>query len=251
MSGDDYLTSDDDNDVEKSYARPIFLRKRKGEHHAKTSGDEEEDHHPWVRSVNLPQPQNKDTQNTTIRLVPMTMDRPKCQRRKKKRKITSTISHDTALFEYGESIAGYKCVMTESQKTRLKQRDENKSTSESEVDVFAFDQSEDPEVKVETEENYVRAIRQYWHMSKGDPAILPLPDAPTMSDVSFDTINEHNVEQFYTLSSALMGAKRLDLIRRDRIRWHPDKHRYHKPKVTKLFQAINGLWEQEKRKKQE
>ncbi|CAD6636328.1 SX2_G0005230.mRNA.1.CDS.1 [Saccharomyces cerevisiae] len=148
-----------------------------------------------------------------------------------------------------QSIAGYKCVTTESERDRLKRSDESESSSESEVDVFAFDQAKGISTKVEAEERCARAVRQYWRMTKDEPATLPLPGTPTLTAVSLDMIDDKSVEQFYTMSSALMDANRLDLIRRDRIRWHPDKHRYHKSKVTKLFQAINGLWEQEKTEK--
>ncbi|CAI4596105.1 AHL_G0034020.mRNA.1.CDS.1 [Saccharomyces cerevisiae] len=252
MSGEDYMTSDDENDAEKRYVRPIFVRKRKGEEDdadTSTDNDHHYHHHPCDRPERPSQRQNENTQSNTIRLVPVTMSTVKCPLKKKKKKSMSTSSHDTTLFEYGESIAGYKCVTTEREIDRLKQRKESESTSESEVDVFAFDQANGSEAKVEAEERYARVIRQYWRMTKDEPAILPLPDTPTLAAVTLDMINEYNVAQFYTMSSALMDANRVDLIRRDRIRWHPDKHRYHKPKVTKLFQAINGLWEQVKTEK--
>lgn len=62
-------------------------------------------------------------------------------REKKKRKGVGTTSHEATLFEYGESIAGYKCVTTESERDRLKRSHESENSSESEVDVFAFDQA--------------------------------------------------------------------------------------------------------------
>ncbi|EHN01393.1 YKR041W-like protein [Saccharomyces cerevisiae x Saccharomyces kudriavzevii VIN7] len=172
------------------------------------------------------------------------MDRPK-SRQKKKKKSASTINHGTALFEYGESIAGYRCVTTESEMNRLKQKDESESSSDSEVDIFAFDQVDDADCKLETEERHAEAIRRYWCRTKGEPAVLPLPDTPTLAVASPDIIDEHSVKRFYTMSATLVHAERQDLIRRDRIRWHPDKHRSHKAKVTKLFQVINSLWEQE------
>ncbi|CAI4585711.1 BAK_1a_G0033390.mRNA.1.CDS.1 [Saccharomyces cerevisiae] len=249
MSDDDYMNSDDDNDAEKRYVRPIFVRKRRREEDYVATSKDNIHHHPCDWSAKPSQRQNENEQKSTIRLVPVAMNTPKCQEKKKKRKGVGTTSHEATLFEYGESIAGYKCVTTESERDRLKRSDESESSSGSEVDVFAFDQAKGISTKVEAEERCARAVRQYWRMTKDEPATLPLPGTPTLTAVSLDMIDDKSVEQFYTMSSALMDANRLDLIRRDRIRWHPDKHRYHKSKVTKLFQAINGLWEQEKTEK--
>lgn len=249
MSDDDYMNSDDDNDAEKRYVRPIFVRKRRREEDYVATSKDNIHHHPCDWSAKPSQRQNENEQKSTIRLVPVAMNTPKCQEKKKKRKGVATTSHEATLFEYGESIAGYKCVTTESERDRLKRSHESENSSESEVDVFAFDQAKGISTKVEAEERYARAVRQYWRMTKDEPATLPLPGTPTLAAVSLDMIDDKSVEQFYTMSSALMDANRLDLIRRDRIRWHPDKHRYHKSKVTKLFQAINGLWEQEKTEK--
>ncbi|CAI4045202.1 hypothetical protein SKDZ_11G2450 [Saccharomyces kudriavzevii ZP591] len=244
MSGDDYRTSDDDDDTEKKYTRPVFVSEYRRKAYTGTTSQAEDHHYPCDRPVKRPQHHREGTQSTTIRLVPATMDRPK-SRQKKKKKSASTINHGTALFEYGESIAGYRCVTTESEMNRLKQKDESESSSDSEVDIFAFDQVDDADCKLETEERHAEAIRRYWRRTKGEPAVLPLPDTPTLAVASPDIIDEHSVKRFYTMSATLVHAERQDLIRRDRIRWHPDKHRSHKAKVTKLFQVINSLWEQE------
>ncbi|CAI4588121.1 AIF_collapsed_G0032030.mRNA.1.CDS.1 [Saccharomyces cerevisiae] len=79
-------------------------------------------------------------------------------REKKKKKDVGTTSHEATLFEYGESIAGYKCVTTESERDRLKRSHERENSSESEVDVFAFDQAKGISTKVEAEERYARAV---------------------------------------------------------------------------------------------
>ncbi|CAI4045519.1 hypothetical protein N7582_003568 [Saccharomyces uvarum] len=242
MSGnDDYVTSDDDDHAEKKYARPVFIKKSKREAQARSL---EGVGHPGDRPVKQTQGHDEEVQKTTIRLVPMAMDRPQ-SRPKKKRQRTSPTSLGTALFEYGESIAGYKCVTTEGERDRLKQKrereSESESESESEVDVSAFDQAKDTEAEAETE----RAIRQYWRRPRAEPAVLPLPGTPTLAAASVDQISEHSVERFYAMSIPLVAANRMELLRRDRIRWHPDKHRHYHAKVTKLFQLVNGLWERE------
>lgn len=152
MSGnDDYVTSDDDDHAEKKYARPVFIKKSKREAQARSL---EGVGHPGDRPVKQTQGHDEEVQKTTIRLVPMAMDRPQ-SRPKKKRQRTSPTSLGTALFEYGESIAGYKCVTTEGERDRLKQKrereSESESESESEVDVSAFDQAKDTEAEAETE----------------------------------------------------------------------------------------------------
>ena len=248
MSGnDDYVTSDDDNDAEKKYARPVFVRKSKREVQAKSL---EGVGHLGDTPVKQTQRLGEEKQKPTIRLVPVAMESPQ-NRPKKKRQRTSPANHGSALFEYGESIAGYKCVTTESERDRLKQKreieieNEGESTSEGEgedgIDASAFDQAKVTETEAETE----RAIRQYWRRPKGEPTVLPLPGTPTLAAASVDQISERSVERFYAMSIPLVAANRIELLRRDRIRWHPDKHRHHQAKVTKLFQLVNGLWERE------
>ena len=251
MSDDDYMNSDDDNDAEKRYVRPIFVRKRRREEDYVATSKDNIHHHPCDWSAKPSQRQNENEQKSTIRLVPVAMNTPKCQEKKKKRKGVGTTSHEATLFEYGESIAGYKCVTTESERDRLKQKreieieNEGESTSEGEgedgIDASAFDQAKVTETEAETE----RAIRQYWRRPKGEPTVLPLPGTPTLAAASVDQISERSVERFYAMSIPLVAANRIELLRRDRIRWHPDKHRHHQAKVTKLFQLVNGLWERE------
>ncbi|CAI4046607.1 hypothetical protein SUVZ_11G2510 [Saccharomyces uvarum] len=251
MSGNgDYVTSDDDDDAEKKYVRPVFIRKIKREAQARCF---EGVGHPGGRPVKQTQSRDEEVQKTTIQLVPMAMDRPP-SRPKKKRQRTSPVSHGSALFEYGESIAGYKCVTTESERDRLKQKRESESESEGEgegeVDASAFDQAKDTEAEAEAEAETKRAVRQYWRRPRDEPAVLPLPGTPTLAAASVDQISERSVELFYAMSIPLVAANRVELLRRDRIRWHPDKHRQYQAKVTKLFQLVNGLWEREQEQHQ-
>lgn len=86
MSGDDYRTSDDDDDTEKKYTRPVFVSEHRRKAYTGTTSQAEDHHYLCDRPVKRPQHRREGTQSTTIRLVPATMDRPKSRQKKKKKK---------------------------------------------------------------------------------------------------------------------------------------------------------------------
>lgn len=112
------------------------------------------------------------------------------------------------LFEYGQAVNGYRFLTTYNDMQLLESRK--------------------PPNLPGQEPCY---IEKYWSLS--DPKLLPTDPGKQ--------INKHNVHAFYQESSRLLKQDMNKIIKKERIRWHPD--RMHLPEATHIFQIINDLWE--------
>lgn len=218
---DDY---EDDLEVSTSFCqfeRPLFLRQRNIE---KKSN----------KRKRVQKPVKKDLPKQSTPLVLIHED-PVI--RKKEQKSTSLkLPTKGRYVEYGDPISGYKFILTEQEYSKLKKKEEP-------VEIFdphAYDCVK-PSNRVSTKSN----IMIYWDQER--TLRLPLVRAVTIDEIDIEDITADSVKEFYLRSSSEQGLDYGTILKGERVKWHPDRLVGQKPdvipKVTRLFQIINELWE--------
>lgn len=155
-------------------------------------------------------------------------------------------------YEYGIPINGYKFVGKRSDYEKFMKAGSSKENVHAGIDGIdpqAFDRCVKPlRSSVRSDD-----ISIYWSESQGVTR-LPTLHVPRLEEVPIDSIEKNEISQFMRQSALALKLPLRDVLKQQRIVWHPDKVSQSSPnaakdfisKATKVFQVINSLWEEEK-----
>lgn len=194
----------------------------------------------------------------------------------------------TPHYEYGDPIGGYKFVSDKpppppsglNDKRPLDEGWNGDVQDDEYIDRHQFDRyKEHKKRRVWNEatattrngnpEHLEEAISRYWSrdpltptgnmgpgsnflpiINPGNGETLLRLDDPT---VVLESVTPGMLNKFYDKSAAIIGLDKVALLKRERVKWHPDKHRgtgehplhsvNKRNVITRLFQVINELWE--------
>lgn len=188
---------------------------------------------------------NKSNNNKRIRMSSLPSDTTTKKKRDKFRNVK--------FYETGDTISGYKFVTDEP--PPLKKQNKTRKRDTINIDPFQFDRLDG--VK---RYNYKRTpstetvITEYWNNSKNtkrEDMYIPIIINGNNSfiklcqPIRIEDITSENVFRFYEYSEQVMNYSIQQMLKEDRIKWHPDKLLDNENKiiVTRLFQIINDLWQ--------
>lgn len=154
-------------------------------------------------------------------------------------------------FEYGETINGYKFVAHKNDRAKLENAQAKRTHSQEDpsdpIDPLVFDRGSHVSKRLRSSDT--SRTKEYWQSTA---VRVPVPTAPELSAVSEEEITRGDISNFYRKSSELLGKPMLHLLKQERVAWHPDKmsrrigHLTDKDsmKITRIFQIVNELWEE-------
>lgn len=160
-------------------------------------------------------------------------------------------------FEYGETINGYKFVAHKNDRAKLENAQAKRTRPQEgpsdlcdpgdSIDPLVFDRGSHVSKRLRSSDT--SRIKEYWQSTA---VRVPVPTAPELSAVSEEEITRGDISNFYRKSSELLGKPMLHLLKQERVAWHPDKmsrrigHLSDKDsmKITRIFQIVNELWEE-------
>lgn len=154
--------------------------------------------------------------------------------------------HET-YYEYGESVSGYRFIgskrdVLESESSKS----ENKVEKCDSFDARLFDRPKEHRFSIQ---DY---IVQYWNQDKSCNEIyFPIISAKRGDHIHINDLTPERVEQFYLRSCSHLGSDLPSILKRERLKWHPDRlvgklaseDVETMRKVTRVFQIVNELWE--------
>ena len=181
--------------------------------------------------------------------IPMTSLGVKPTTENKKRKQFQNVK----FYEIGDSISGYKFITDE---PPLKKQNQQRNNEIYDIDPFQFDQLHSVKRRnYKGNSSIETVILQYWgnkNKKREEDTYLPIirNDNDTLIKlndcIDIEDITSTNVLRFYDYSERLTNMTIQEMLKVDRIKWHPDKLINNDDTiviVTRLFQIINGLWQ--------
>ncbi|QLL33803.1 hypothetical protein HG536_0F01280 [Torulaspora globosa] len=153
-------------------------------------------------------------------------------------------------YEYGESVGGYRFVGTEREMLDFESsKGANRIQKSDSFDAQSFDRPNLSEKQRFSTHDY---IVRYWNQDKGGSALyFPILSANRGEHIHINDLTADRVEQFYLHSCSQLGFDLPSILKRERLKWHPDRllgklapeDAGTVRKITRLFQIINELWE--------
>ncbi|CCF55770.1 hypothetical protein KAFR_0A03350 [Kazachstania africana CBS 2517] len=232
------------------YSRPIYLSRVKKERISKKQEKKANPKGMRKRTFKVRKAAHFDRH---LHFVNIETSYQSCSRSAESKSNSNKHQDSKKYYEYGETISGYKFI------------GEEKVRSQPVADPAHF--FEDNEVERETRETTLLFdvtkstkdldfIKKYWKSyhngsisSSSSSVLLPLYRYnSSLAETNIEQITTESVRTFYELSCNAVRKDWETLLKKERIRWHPDKFSRISPetslkKVTKLFQIINQLWE--------
>ncbi|EDO15314.1 hypothetical protein Kpol_448p1 [Vanderwaltozyma polyspora DSM 70294] len=242
-SGDSEIDSDNDS---LSYSRPIFVRR-------KESGCDKEVFKCDVSKKVVDTVGSELKTDLKLKFIQATDLKNNNSSKIKQFSVGKKQSIRTGHYrEYGESIQGYKLIITEEELQKLENQDTETSVLSDDddgIDVYKYENS-----SFDNRETFRTIIENYWNSTKDDLK-LPLLKSVKFNDIDIIELDVDSVRRFYEMSCVQLNRDYEAIIKEERIRWHPDKqvkllslddghYEENFRKVTKLFQLINSIWEE-------
>ncbi|CUS24618.1 LAQU0S18e00342g1_1 [Lachancea quebecensis] len=267
----DYLSaSESSDDDEFKYFKPVYVRRRSEKHHTPPEGKGQNavcsdsakagdcQKAPAIQSpqprpglYNLKDPGTgaflKKEELPALGHKRTPPDRPSSQQQKRSH---TKISGPT--YEYGDPINGYQFVGSRNDYEKFIRAGKSSSSSAGEDDTNYIDSRIFDRVSVHSK-RYSRSddIAIYWALEPGATR-APLPGAPHVEDVPIQNIDKASLADFLEKSALTLRLPLRDVLKQQRVAWHPDKvfrgsaraNANTTEKVTRIFQVINSLWEE-------
>ena len=251
---EDYISSSEDEFIQgNSYVRPIFIKLSKNLQTKSTKRSNKIEKNTSIPNSNKMHESNiklvfSDTKSK-IKDILKTKDNINNHSK-------NTNGNSKFFREYGDGISGYKYIIPENDYIRLKEKEDKKIAEEydsdegEKVDILKYDSL--PNITA-TRLRSVDIIHDYWAKSNNN-FILPLLRGSSIENTEIEEINKDSVVEFYEASYTHSIFDFRTIIKEERVRWHPDKLASRisdrdkntdnlLPKITKLFQIINDIWE--------
>ncbi|SCU99832.1 LAME_0G05820g1_1 [Lachancea meyersii CBS 8951] len=163
------------------------------------------------------------------------------------------IGDNELTFEYGDPVAGYRFVGSKNDfenyaKTNERQSPSSATSTESDKDEC---DAELYDAKEKTSHSKRASDISLYMSGRIADLRLPIEHAPLIDDVKLEDIEEPKIDLFFQRCASHQNKPLRELLKQERVAWHPDKalRTNFKPgterssKITRVFQAINSLWE--------
>ncbi|CEP64519.1 uncharacterized protein LALA0_S12e00716g [Lachancea lanzarotensis] len=152
-------------------------------------------------------------------------------------------------FEYGTPVDGYRFVGSRTDYATFIRSTEPSSSTQSQA-CSEEDLSRDISFDQKSQSGKTLDISLYMNRDSAKLRI-PVEGAPFLDDVKIESIEESRISRFLEKCAVHQEQVLRELLKQERIAWHPDKAQRSNDeaksqnliKVTRIFQAINSLWE--------
>ncbi|CAR24047.1 uncharacterized protein KLTH0F06446g [Lachancea thermotolerans CBS 6340] len=173
-----------------------------------------------------------------------------CSRSQQEVKPQTRITEPT--YEYGNPINGYKFVGSRSDYEKFTRAAESSSPSGGADDTNYIDSRIFDRASMHSKRSsHPDDIAVYWARELGATR-APLPGAPLVQEVTIQSIDKASLADFLGRSALSLRLPLREVLKQQRVVWHPDKvfrgsaraNPNDAEKVTRIFQVINSLWEE-------